>query len=64
MVETFLMCKACGQHFETKSDLQDHVKICNGERGLAGKQISSQQQGAEKTRSAGNDSSWRGESDV
>jgi hypothetical protein len=73
MVETQLTCKACGQHFETKSDLQDHEKKMHPanqaesseKQRRAGKQSqTSSQQGGEKARGAGIDSSWRGESDV
>jgi hypothetical protein len=77
MVETNLnlTCKACGQHFETKSDLQDHEKICNAERGVSGtaekrrrsgkqNQISVQQGANEKSFSAGGDSTYRGDSDL
>jgi len=28
-----LSCHACGQHFETKSDLQDHQKTCTAQSG-------------------------------
>ena len=30
MVETKLTCHHCGEHFETKSDLQDHEANCLG----------------------------------
>ena len=77
MAETHLnlTCKACGQHFETKSDLQDHEKICNAERGMSGSaeqrrrsgkqsQTSTQQGANEKSFGAGGDSSYRGGSDL
>jgi len=80
MVETHLNCKACGKHFETKSDLQDHEKVCNAERGMGGRQetgssesqrrsrsrsqTSNQSPEVGKARGAGDGGSWRGESDV
>jgi hypothetical protein len=72
-----LTCHACGQHFETKSDLQDHQKVCTAQRGAGtskqgkegkqgtrGQTSSTEQEGGEKTRGAGSGASWRGDSDV
>ena len=75
MVGTQFACKACGQHFETKSDLQDHEMTCNAEHGMSGStekrrrsgkqsQTSVQQGANEKTFSAGGDGSYRGGSDL
>ena len=49
MDQNRLTCRSCGQHFETKSDLQDHEKICQGQ----GIGEGGQQQTGNRTRTAG-----------
>jgi len=49
MVETKLSCQYCGEHFETKSDLQDHEANCQEK----GQKLGNQQQPGAAAQSTG-----------
>jgi len=58
MEEFHLTCRSCGQHFETKSDLKDHEKTCQGvgvgqSQGKTQNPGLSRQQQGDRTRKAG-----------
>ena len=61
MEQSHLTCRSCGQHFETKSDLQDHELNCQGtgvgqSRGQSkaqGQGQNRQKQSGDRTRTAG-----------
>jgi len=53
MAESQLTCNACGKHFETKSDLQDHQKVCNAQRAMGAGSSQRENQGG---------TDWQGQS--